>query len=258
MPVDNNIRSYSNAIDLIKSHSTEVLEVNKDGSLRTQTGLEKLKLLGSRLVGNYNQVKQQKDATVGNAITALWANAVASQNRGAKGHIPPLLQANGKSNIYLSRFLNARNEVANSAKGNINTRAKDATVIPRGAQRPTKATTPQKAAELGRGLAQREALHGAQLKAIRTLSQALTDFATSDAATTDQGIAALKASQRLDHAAEKLAASPKTKNADWGREVIAPLTQNGFVFGKGALADFGGLSGAADNAKKILDWANKT
>jgi hypothetical protein len=255
MPVDNHIRNYSNALDFIKTNGTQILEVNKDGSLRKQNGLEKLKLLGSRLVGKYDQVKQQKDAAVGNAITALWANAKVAQKNGATGHIPPLLQG-GKANIYVARFLKARNEIGNATSSTITNRAKSAKVVPRQAQRPSKAVKPERAADLGRGKAQNAALQGAQLKAIRTLSQALTEFSLGDSATTDQGIAALNASQKLDRVAAKLE-SP-SKNIQWGRDVLTPLTQNGFVLGKGALAAFSELSGADDNAQKLLNWASKT
>lgn len=252
----NSINSYSNALDIIKSHSNEILEVNKDGTLRTQNGLDKLRTFGSRLVGKYDQVKQEKDAAVGNAITQLWANAVAARSSGVKGDIVPLLKANGKAaSPYLERFLQARNAVLGSDKGKISNRAKDARVITSGANKPAKAVRSENAAALGRTQSAAQNYHHAQLKAIRSLSTALTEFATSDQATTDQGIAALSASQKLDRVATSLGKLADTKYADWGKHVLAPLQQAGFTLGKGPLADFAALSGADNNAKKLLDWA---
>jgi hypothetical protein len=65
---------FSEAIDLLantSSGSVKLLEVNADGSIRTQNWREKLANWGSRLVGRFELRKDLKDAAVANALIAL-------------------------------------------------------------------------------------------------------------------------------------------------------------------------------------------
>jgi len=256
MAINTHISNYSQSLEIAKSHSSELLEVNKDGTVRTQNALDKLKTFGSRLVGKYDQVKKEKDAAVANALTTLWALATTAKARGAKGEFDPLFRQDYHlSNPTLKHFFDARNEIANSPKGKIETRAQSAKVVRSNDARPAKAVSKASVGNIGDGGSKLKELHHAQAKALKQISQALNDFALQEGPTSDQNIAALSVSFKLDKAAQKLGKSSDIKTLDWGKDVIRHLSAQGFQLGHEPLAQFKGLAGSADDQSKVIAWS---
>ena len=90
--------------------STKLLEVNRDGSIRTQNWREKLANYGSRLIGRYQLRKDAKDAAVADALTALAQKASTSADpaeRESYEHYGTQLHALG----YLERFRAAKQRI---------------------------------------------------------------------------------------------------------------------------------------------------
>ena len=87
MPVAN---TFSSALELIGRNSygsTKLLEVNADGSIRTQTWKEKLGNFGARITRSYDLRKDTKDAAVAHALERLANDASASDDPEIRGAV---------------------------------------------------------------------------------------------------------------------------------------------------------------------------
>lgn len=73
-------RNYSDVASLIKAHQNSILEVNADGSIRSQNLKEKIGTLGLRILGKYNANKAEKDAKVAVAIQNLFLKTGQNEN----------------------------------------------------------------------------------------------------------------------------------------------------------------------------------
>jgi hypothetical protein len=117
-------RTFSAAMDLIANNSagptTRLLEVNPDGSIRTQNWKEKLANFGSRLIRTYQARKDAKDAAVVDAFNALVEKAKSGIDPREKMiwqmHERSGMQAYGFMNRYLEAWRRLRD--------------RDATIVP--------------------------------------------------------------------------------------------------------------------------------
>lgn len=65
-------RNYQEAFSIAETHKNSILEVNADGSIRTQNLKEKIGNLGLRIISKYTATKAEKDAKVAQAIQNLF------------------------------------------------------------------------------------------------------------------------------------------------------------------------------------------
>jgi hypothetical protein len=99
-------KRYVDVADLVRAHGNSLLEVNKDGSIRTQNLGEKLANLGSRLFGKYEARRVEKDAKAKEAIIQLFNKSGVS----ASSYAAP-----SKDRILLDRFFNPVNLTSRKA-----------------------------------------------------------------------------------------------------------------------------------------------
>ena len=108
MPVAN---TFSAALDLIGRNSygsTKLLEVNADGSIRTQNWKEKLGNFGARITRNYDLRKDTKDAAVAHALERFANAASASDNPEIRGAVETF---NRLTPDFIARYRDAKQRV---------------------------------------------------------------------------------------------------------------------------------------------------
>jgi len=103
--------TYSAAFNLIRQNSTgstKLLEVNADGSIRTQNWKEKLGNFGARLARRYDLRKDTKDAAVAVALENLAHNALNGQDQAERHFVNQQGQFPAE---FLVRYREARQRV---------------------------------------------------------------------------------------------------------------------------------------------------
>lgn len=108
------VNSYSKALELLFETSmirdqgtSKLLEVNADGSIRTQKWYEKLGNLGARLIRSYDARKDTKDAAVAVALERMADRA----RNGADSPMDKIMAQKHDTYGYLRRFHEARERV---------------------------------------------------------------------------------------------------------------------------------------------------
>jgi predicted flap endonuclease-1-like 5' DNA nuclease len=103
--------TYSAAFNLIRQNSTgstKLLEVNADGSIRTQNWKEKLGNFGARLARRYDLRKDTKDAAVAIALENLAHQALNGPNQAERNFVDQQFQNPAE---FLVRYREARQRV---------------------------------------------------------------------------------------------------------------------------------------------------
>lgn len=104
---------FSAAIDLLANVSRSgntLLEVNADGSIRTQNWKEKLHNWGSRLTGNYQLRKDTKDAAVAVALIAL-AQKAATGSDPIEKNLLDVHSRNMENYGFIARYRDAKQRI---------------------------------------------------------------------------------------------------------------------------------------------------
>jgi hypothetical protein len=108
MPVAN---TFSSALELIGRNSygsTKLLEVNADGSIRTQTWKEKLGNFRARITRSYDLRKDSKDAAVAHALERLANAAITSDNPHIRAEVETF---NRFTPDFIARYREAKTRV---------------------------------------------------------------------------------------------------------------------------------------------------